>query len=266
MLVSRAPRHPLLVPFVERLWWSQADVVHEVETILPTGRGQLIVDLRAAVGGAVVQGPRATATEIDPNVQRRAIGVAFRSGGTAAFVDAPASELSDRFVALDDLWSTAAALVDDLAASGGPGDAFDRLERELLRHLDHSPDAALDAAEVALARGRPVDEVAAAVSVDRRHLATRFAERYGFGPKRYGRLRRFERALRAIRAGGADPLARVAADLGYADQAHLSREVREFSGVTPGELRRTPTGAPTHLRRTGDSFKTASPSSPTLGG
>jgi AraC-like DNA-binding protein len=57
----------------------------------------------------------------------------------------------------------------------------------------------------------------------------------GVSPKAFLRIERVWAAREAIRAGG--PLAMVAAHLGYADQAHLTREVRELLGVTPRELR-----------------------------
>ena len=55
----------------------------------------------------------------------------------------------------------------------------------------------------------------------------------GYGPKTLDRVLRFQRFLR--RAGEGD-LARTAAELGYADQAHLTRECVRLSGVTPARL------------------------------
>jgi AraC-like DNA-binding protein len=57
---------------------------------------------------------------------------------------------------------------------------------------------------------------------------------FGYGPRRLGRILRLNRALAAARAG--QPLAEVAAGTGYADQAHLTREVRALAGATPTEL------------------------------
>lgn len=57
----------------------------------------------------------------------------------------------------------------------------------------------------------------------------------GLSPKCFLRVERAWAARRAIRAG--QPLAAVAADLGYADQAHLTRDVRQLLGVTPRDLR-----------------------------
>ncbi len=61
---------------------------------------------------------------------------------------------------------------------------------------------------------------------------------FGYGPRHLGRVMRFGRALEAIRAG--TPLAQVAAECRYADQAHLTREVRALAGTTPTALLREP--------------------------
>jgi AraC-like DNA-binding protein len=57
----------------------------------------------------------------------------------------------------------------------------------------------------------------------------------GLTPKVFLRIERAHAARRAIRTGEA--LAAIAVDLGYADQAHLTREVRHLLGVTPRSLR-----------------------------
>jgi AraC-like DNA-binding protein len=57
----------------------------------------------------------------------------------------------------------------------------------------------------------------------------------GLTPKAFLRIERAWAARDAIREGG--PLAMIAADFGYADQAHLTRDVRELLGVTPRQLR-----------------------------
>ena len=52
-------------------------------------------------------------------------------------------------------------------------------------------------------------------------------------------LQRILRLQRFLALGRADPsarLARLAADAGYADQAHLGRDCRALAGATPAEL------------------------------
>ena len=64
----------------------------------------------------------------------------------------------------------------------------------------------------------------------RRHLVNRFADDIGAPPKLAARMLRFEHARRRL---GSAPLARLAAECGYADQAHLSREFSELAGAPP---------------------------------
>ena len=53
----------------------------------------------------------------------------------------------------------------------------------------------------------------------------------------FARMLRFGRVVRAIRAGEAADVADLAVLVGYYDQSHLTRDVREFAGTTPGALR-----------------------------
>jgi AraC-like DNA-binding protein len=65
-------------------------------------------------------------------------------------------------------------------------------------------------------------------------LHRRCLDAFGYGPKMLARVLRMNAALDRARAGLA--LAEVAAVSGYADQAHLTREVKALAGVTPSVL------------------------------
>jgi transcriptional regulator GlxA family with amidase domain len=93
-----------------------------------------------------------------------------------------------------------------------------------------------------------VGGIAAAMRVSPRALRRRFASAAGVAPKRWLRLSRLDGVLRDPAL--ADPrqsLARLAAEHGYADQAHLAREVARFTGATPSALRTRAAGLPPHL-------------------
>jgi len=78
-----------------------------------------------------------------------------------------------------------------------------------------------------------VDQLAAATGLSVRRLQRLFAEFVGVGPKWVMRRARLhEAAERADRGDGA-AWAAVAADLGYADQAHLTREFTAIIGIPP---------------------------------
>jgi AraC-like DNA-binding protein len=102
----------------------------------------------------------------------------------------------------------------------------DRLIRAAVRLLD--------------APAASVAEVAHAVGYSERELRRRFRDAVGYGPKTLQRVLRFQRVLAGLapRDGSADTLAGLAASAGYSDQAHMTRETRELSGLTPLELAR----------------------------
>ncbi|WP_322752369.1 helix-turn-helix domain-containing protein [Frankia sp. Cas3] len=80
-----------------------------------------------------------------------------------------------------------------------------------------------------------------------RRLNRRFMSRIGLAPKRFSRVRRFQRLLRA--AGGRDDpdWARLAVDCGFYDQAHLINDFRDLSGLTPGAYRPRSVDVPNHV-------------------
>lgn len=90
------------------------------------------------------------------------------------------------------------------------------------------------AAAVVLLGGRSVTATADALGITRRHLDRLMLEHVGMPPKPFQRVERFQRFVRAIDAGTS--LSVAAADVGYADQSHLTREVQAFSGLTPARL------------------------------
>jgi AraC-like DNA-binding protein len=91
-----------------------------------------------------------------------------------------------------------------------------------------------------------IDEIVRASGVSHRHLVARFREEIGVTPKAAARILRFEHSLGRIRAGV--PIATVAGEGGYYDQAHLDREFRALADTTPKRLRSdfsNTAGAPT---------------------
>jgi len=119
---------------------------------------------------------------------------------------------------------------------------FELLQAALLARVsqhDDPPTLAPDVAHawrlVRASRGRlRVDEIAARVGWSRRHPGTRFQTELGVAPKTALRLARLAHARHL--AGTGRPLADVAADCGYVDQAHLSRDWRDLTTLTPRVL------------------------------
>ena len=94
--------------------------------------------------------------------------------------------------------------------------------------------------------GSRVDELAQALGISERQLRRRFHQAVGYGPKTLDRVLRFRRLVsqaRAVSSGEID-LARVAADLGYADQAHMTRDSVRLTGMPPARLAALWTASP----------------------
>jgi AraC-like DNA-binding protein len=78
-------------------------------------------------------------------------------------------------------------------------------------------------------------QLAAVAGLSPFHLARVFREAIGLPPHTYLDQVRVERAKGLLAAGL--PIARAAADVGFADQSHLSRRFKRLVGVTPGQYR-----------------------------
>jgi AraC-like DNA-binding protein len=154
------------------------------------------------------------------------------AGGTALGV--PLAELRNTRLplsALDAGW--ARELDGSLDPAAAPG-AVARVTLRIVAGVP--PDPAIRAAVARLlVPGERVDELASSLGFSERQLRRRFLAAVGYGPKMLQRVLRLRRFL--ARAGNpSGGLARAASEAGYADQAHLSRECRELTGLTPGEL------------------------------
>jgi transcriptional regulator GlxA family with amidase domain len=66
-----------------------------------------------------------------------------------------------------------------------------------------------------------------------RTFVRRFREQVGLTPKRYGRVHRLQRTLKALPQDAEVDWSRVAVEQGYYDQAHLINDFRALSGITP---------------------------------
>ena len=171
------------------------------------------------------------------------IGVYFHAAKAPPFTGVPTCALTDRIVDLEDLWGvTASELATEFNQAAGL-DRIDRLESALIRRMAGAqvstitPDVPGLAAWVLRQRDRlTVHQLADAAGLSRQHLTRVFRDRVGVAPKIYCRLARFHSALAYAGSGKNFDWARIAVELGYADQSHMIAEFREFSSLTPQRL------------------------------
>jgi AraC-like DNA-binding protein len=194
-----------------------------------------------ADGELVVAGPD---TEAHLATSPRAgdyTGLRFASGTGPTVLGVPAHELRDQRVPLVDLWPAAQVrrLTEQVHEATDLGAALEEIAAGQLRRAG-PPDPAISEIVGRLRANTPVRAVAEAVGLGERQLHRRSLAVFGYGPKTLVRILRMNRALAMARTG--TPFATVAAETGYADQAHLSREVKALAGVPLGELTAAPRG------------------------
>ncbi|MFI6560062.1 helix-turn-helix domain-containing protein [Streptomyces sp. NPDC050534] len=210
--------------------WRNTPAEAGVGRVLPDG----CMDLLWHEGRLLVAGPdtRAYLTEGAPGVWT---GLRFRPGTAPALLGVPAHELRDRRVALADLWPAAEVrrLTARMHAAAGPASGLDELALRLAAAAE-PPDPLLRHLVAALDAGRPVAATAGELGLGARQLHRRSLAAFGYGPKTLARVLRLQRALGLARRGV--PFAETAARTGFADQAHLSRDVKELAGVPLREL------------------------------
>jgi AraC-like DNA-binding protein len=202
------------------------------------------VELSCVVGEAVrVIGPR-TGPVVDVLAPgQTVIGVRFRPG--TARLGVATSELVDDEVAAVELWGRRAGdLGERIAEAASVSAALALLEGHISRSLEGAPGAdpvVVEAVERLMPwRAPDVGSLPAALHISERQLRRRALQATGLAPKVLHRMLRFQGFLALVQHAlargerpGAGWLARLAAEAGYADQSHLTRECVRLMGITP---------------------------------
>lgn len=205
--------------------------------VLPDG----CMDLIWSDGALVVAGPDTGSHAAPREPGGIAAGLRFAPGALPGLLGVPAAALRDQRVPLAELHPRLARRAESRLGAdrpGGPRTASDLRSGLVAVALVLPGDGADHAAPrvaARIGRGAGVRATADDLGCTTRTLHRRCLDSFGYGPAMLRRILRFRRATALLHAGTA--LAEVAAAAGYADQPHLSREVRRFAGVTPGQLR-----------------------------
>jgi AraC-like DNA-binding protein len=206
--------------------------------ILPDG----CIDLVWREGRLLIAGPDTGAWTSGVPPGGTVVGLRMRPGIGGSVLGLPASELRDARAEAVDVWGRAGS---DLAKRVGEGSDPEGRRALLasaltkrLADVERTDSLVLAASRRLGFPGSRVTELADALGISDRQLRRRFHDAVGYGPKTLDRILRFQRFVARAPAviSGDEDLARIAADLGYADQAHLSRDSVRLSGLTPREL------------------------------
>ena len=162
--------------------------------------------------------------------------------GARLFFGRPLRELTNLAVPLADLMGPSArTLCQRLRENASWDERFAIADREIARRLaaHESPAAAVTWAWSKLRRSAgqvPISALVDEIGWSQKHFISRFRDELGLAPKTLGRVLRFAHAVAVLKAGQAARFADLAAECGYYDQAHFSRDVREFAGISPRDL------------------------------
>lgn len=218
------PANSLLAPYVRFVWTLSADTRIDPQIVVPDGCPELIFQfgddflLHQDAHTAIVQ-PRAfvfgqleQAILIQPaGPHVDVLGVRFHPAGLSAFTSVPQHTLKGRMVSCVDLWNAVPEFTDAV-----PREAT--VEQFLMQRLKPRPDPRRE-------------------DLSSRQNRRRFLDAVGLTPKRFDRIQRLQAAMARLKETG---LADAALAAGYFDQAHFTRDFRDFTGQTPAQFIREP--------------------------
>jgi AraC-like DNA-binding protein len=196
--------------------------------VLPDGCADIV--WRSGVG-AVIAGPDTGPWHSITEPGELILGARFLPGAGGSALGVPLSELRDLRVAIAELGLDPR---EELHGGVDPSGMLRMLHAAAARLVNAGPpDRAVQAAVARLHDPtQRVDALAADLGFSERQLRRRFLSSVGYGPKTLQRILRLRRFI----AGERDDLAYAALDAGYADQAHLARECRRLTGLSPSRL------------------------------
>jgi len=230
------PAPAVLRHAVACLWAQVTDSSAErAGLVLPDGCTDLIWEQGR---GAYVAGPDTGPVATTMAAGAMVLGVRFRPSAGGPALGIPLSELRDLRADLADLRPAQARRLTD--ALDPEAAAAQLLDLTVALVADGAPDPEVTwAARLLRDPAARAEDVAAEVGLSLRQLRRRCQAVVGYSPKTLQRVLRFRRFVAHVDARpDVLDLAAIAAEAGYADQAHLTRECGRLAGLTPAALAR----------------------------
>ena len=213
------------------------------EFVIPAGVvTPLVVDVEASPWRppALVYGPNGSHTVVDTACPPAYIEMCLAPLGAYTLFGPVVAEVGESIVGLDDLVGADARRLGERIQSAPTWVERARLlDAFLLDRCARGPEPSSEvnkAWDLLVQSGgtSTIGEIAREVGWSHKHLITKFRQQVGVAPRLAARLLRLSRVWRLIDSG--QSWARIAAESGYADQSHLVREFRQFTGTTPSAL------------------------------
>jgi AraC-like DNA-binding protein len=246
--IHRFAPSPELADVVRRYWmpvWSLPDGRASVQRVLQYPVCLIVVSTEYAL----LVGPSTGLSTQELTGSGWALGTMLQPAAGVALVGGPVEQLTDRAIPIPDEALTGRvreAIGDDPHDLDRQQAAVAAVEASLAALLPVDAEGRLVNAIVEYVEGdqqvQRVGQVCEKFAITERTLQRLTARRIGLSPKWLIQRRRLHEAAERLAGDERPDLARVAADLGYADQAHFGRDWRAVTGVTPGEFAAEPRG------------------------
>ncbi len=238
--------------FVDRYWlasWNLTGREPYTQRVL----AHPVVNLVFTGGTATVHGPTTEVTERRLEGGGWALGVMFRPAGFRPFLGGPVNTIVDTALPASEVFGAlgGGGVLDGAVTSGTSGPLalmalVDRALAELLPAERHPAEDTRDVVERVAADPSVVNVSGLALreGMGVRLLQRRFADHVGLGPKAVIRRYRLYEAAERARQGAPPDWGSLAAELGFSDQSHLTREFTAVLGTPPARYaaRATPGG------------------------
>lgn len=262
MIVRTCKPDWLLSSFVDYFWYLEShNAACYNERSLPDGSVDLVIDLaadkvvmasasneRLLLDNVLVCGPHSANFVICNSLETRVVGVHFKPGGAYPFFGHPLDQLHNTLQSMDTIWGQlAGCLREELLEQPCVERMFhvlaNRLPQFAAKPLELHPAVQYAIGQLDNHTGQPdhIVSVVDQIGISHRRFIALFQRETGYTPKRYSRIRRFQRLLRLMNenrhiADWSD----IAFDCGYYDQSHFIRDFRAFSGLNPSDYATIP--------------------------
>lgn len=219
-------------------YWLSLDNTDDTYSVLPDGAVDVVVAVGTTAYRVNIFGTTTSRTELPLDVGSHYLGISFKPGQSRHFLDVHAWELTNSSRSAEGLFlPNMLGVAESIAADS----LFFHLDTALLGHLKQRPprhsriDDAIRHIESMRGTSR-VSHVANIYGKSRRQFERHFLDVVGIPAKLFAEITRFQQASTLL-ARSTLPLAQLAAELGYADQSHLTHEFSRFYGHPPSRAR-----------------------------
>jgi AraC-like DNA-binding protein len=238
-------------------YWSRALPRGAVTVIFDVGQRQQLHcyaadgKTRLSVPPAFITGSHTASYVSNIPADEPVMAVHFRPGGAFPFFPIPLGELEDAYVGIDQVWGRDGRdLHERLIETSAEASRIRILEEFLLSRpwlsADRQPGVVAAMAAIESNPSIQMTEIRDLVGMSAKRLIALFRAEVGLSPKAYARVRRLQAALRLLGRGPVGG-ARIAAEVGYFDQAHFVRDFESFTGMTPTQYSQQRILLPSHV-------------------